>query len=135
VSLRAINSLGANPPLKEIFYTISYRYLTGMSDVSGLSGIYRRHSTQTIKAAGERFIDIICDDAHGGEPMCRISALLLLGALVKMAEKDNSRYIIESLGRLNFMGILVDSIRNIPNDIRETSREGIYSPSSVAMTV
>ena len=124
VSLRAINSLGANPPLKEVFYTISYRYLTGMSDVSGLSGIYRRHSTQTIKAAGERFIDIVCDDAHAGEPMCRISALLLLGALVKMAEKDNSRYIIESLGRLNFIGILVDSIRNIPRDLRETAREG-----------
>lgn len=124
VSLRAINSLGANPPLKEIFYTISYRYLTGMSDVSGISGVYKRHSTQTIKAAGERFIEIVCDDAHAGEPMCRISALLLLGALVKMAEKDNSRYIIESLGRLNFIGILVDSIRNIPNDLRDTAREG-----------
>jgi nuclear pore complex protein Nup205 len=124
VSLRAINSLGANPPLKEVFYTISYRYLTGMSDVSGISGIYRRHSTQTIKAAGERFIDIVCDDAYAGEPMCRISALLFLGALVKIAEKDNSRYIIESLGRLNYIGILVDSIRSIPNDLRETSREG-----------
>lgn len=124
VSLRAINSLGANPPLKEIFYTISYRYLTGMSDVSGISGIHRRHSTQTIKAVGERFIDIVCDDAHSGEPMCRISALLLLGALAKMAEKDNSKYILESLGRLNFIGILIDSIRNIPSDLRDTPREG-----------
>lgn len=127
VSLKAINSLGANPPLKEIFYTISYRYLTGMSDVSGISGVPRRHSIQTIKAAGERFIDIVCDDAHAGEPMCRISALLLLGALVKMVEKDNSKYIIESLNRLNFIGILVDSIRNIPNDLRETAPEGMDS--------
>jgi nuclear pore complex protein Nup205 len=125
VSLRAITSLGANPPLKEIFYTISYRYLTGMSDVSGISGVYRRHSTQTIKAAGERFIDLVCDDAHAGEPVCRISALLLLSALVKMARQDNSRYIIESLGRLNFIGILVDSIRNMASDLRETSREGM----------
>jgi nuclear pore complex protein Nup205 len=125
ISLRAINSLGSNAPLKEIFYSISYRYLTGMSDVSGVSGIHRRHSTQTIKAAGERFIDLVCDDAYAGEPTCRIAALLVLGALVKMAKTENSKYIIESLSRLNFIGILVDSIQNIPNDLRETSREGM----------
>ena len=127
VSLRAISSLGAYPDLKEIFYAISYRYLTGMSDITGISKFQRRHSTQTIKAVGERFVDLICDDAHSGEPTCRISALLLLGALVKMADKEDSKYVVESLGRMNFISILVDSIQNFANDLRETPREGIYS--------
>lgn len=127
VSLRAIITLGAKVELKALYYDISYRYLAGMSDVSGISGVHRRHSIQTIKAAGERFVEVVCDDAHAGEPTCRIAALLVLGALVKMGRQENSKYMIESLARLNFVGILVDSIQHIPNDLRETFIEGISS--------
>lgn len=124
VSLRAINLLGANPALKEIFYNISYRYLTGMSDIAnGINGVQRRHSTKTIKAAGERFIELICDDAHSGEPMCRISALLLLGAFTKLAQKENSKYIVESLSRLNFIVIMVGSIQNFSAELEKTPPE------------
>ncbi|TVY84878.1 Nucleoporin [Lachnellula suecica] len=123
VSLKAINSLGAQTPLKEIFYNISYRYLTGMSDVVSTPGIRRRHSIQTIKSAGEKFIDVVCDDAYASEPACRISALLILGALVNMGKQEGSKYIIESLTRLNFITILVGSIQNIPTDLRETAVE------------
>ncbi|KAF4625380.1 hypothetical protein G7Y89_g12787 [Cudoniella acicularis] len=125
ISLKAINSLGSKTPLKEIFYTISYRYLTGMSDVAGIHGIHRRHSTQTIKSAGERFIDVVCDDAYASEPTCRISALLILSALVAIGKHENSKYIIESLSRLNFITILVGSIQIIPNDLRETAVEHV----------
>jgi len=45
------------------------------------------------------------DDAYSGEPMCRISALLLLSTLVKMAQKEKDTYAIEALGRLNFIAI------------------------------
>jgi nuclear pore complex protein Nup205 len=108
-----------------MYYDISYRYLAGMSDVTGISGVHRRHNIQTIKAAGERFIEVVCDDAHAGEPTCRITALLVLGALVKLGRQENSKYMIESLARLNFVGILVDSIQHISNDLQETSVEGI----------
>ena len=124
LSLRAITSIGANPTLKEYFYSISYRYLTGLSDVSGIAGLHQRPSIKTIKAAGDRFTDVVCDDAYSGEPMCRISALLLLSTLVKMAKKENDTYAIEALGRLNFIAILVGSIANMPSDLRQTSREG-----------
>jgi len=132
VSLRAITSVGANGALKEIFYSIGYRYLTRMSDVTGdatngavhgvnaVDGIQSRHSTQTVKAVGERLIELICDDALAGEKTCRIAALLLLGSLVQMADRENSKYIIESLNRLNFIGILVHSIKDVANDLRET---------------
>ncbi|KAJ8069121.1 hypothetical protein OCU04_002795 [Sclerotinia nivalis] len=156
LSLRAINAVGANGPLKELFYTISYRYLTGTSETeihvsaeidnpNNLDGGPRRagrgdrapapapappnpdlrkpHSTQTVKLAGDRVIDIICDDVLVGEQNCRIAALLLLGALVKNAKQENSNYIIESLNRLNFISILVHSIGDLGNALQETSRE------------
>jgi nuclear pore complex protein Nup205 len=129
VSLRAIITLGAKVELKALYYDISYRYLAGMSDVSGISGIHRRHSIQTIKGAGERFVEVICDDAHAGEPTCRIAALLVLGALVRMGRQENSKYMIESLARLNFVGILVDSIQHMSSDLRETAAEGMPSIS------
>ncbi|KAG9245395.1 nucleoporin Nup186/Nup192/Nup205 [Calycina marina] len=125
VSLRAISSLGAHPELKEVFYTISYRYLAGMGDITGISKNSRRHSIQTIKAAGERFVDLVCDDAHSGEPMCRISALLLLGSFVKMAEKEESKYVVESLGRMNFVAILVESIQHFASDLHETHHNDV----------
>ncbi|KAK6594639.1 nuclear pore complex subunit [Botrytis cinerea] len=147
LSLRAINAVGANGSLKEIFYSISYRYLTGTSETeiptvpetdsldggtyrAGRSnqpaivpGLRKPHSTQTVKLAGDRLIDIICDDALVGEQNCRIAALLLLGALVKMAKQENSNYIIESLNRLNFISILVNSIGDLASILQETSRE------------
>lgn len=125
VSLRAIITLGAKVELKALYYDISYCYLAGMSDVSSISGIHRRHSIQTVKGAGERFVEVVCDDAHAGEPSCRIAALLVLSALVKMGRQENSKYMIESLARLNFIGILVDSIQHISNDLRETAMEGM----------
>jgi nuclear pore complex protein Nup205 len=42
-----------------------------------------------------------------------------------LGRQENSKYMIESLARLNFVGILVDSIQHISNDLQETSVEGI----------
>ncbi|KAI9649425.1 hypothetical protein NHQ30_002001 [Ciborinia camelliae] len=151
LSLRAINVVGANGPLKELFYSVSYRYLTGTSETetpinpeidnpnnlnggthragrgnrgpAPIPGLRKPHSTQTVKLAGDRLIDVICDDALVGEQHCRISALLLLGALVKMAKQENSNYIIESLNRLNFISILVQSIGDFGNALQEASNE------------
>jgi nuclear pore complex protein Nup205 len=124
VSLKAVITLGAHATLKEMFYNISYRYLSGMSDVASLSGLHRRHSIQTIKSAGERFIDLVCTDVQGGEPTCRIAALLVLGALVKLGHNENSKYIIESLVRLNIVSLLTESIQEMPSVLRVTRVEG-----------
>jgi len=104
-----------------------------MSDVSRIRAFIRKHSIQTIKSAGERFIDLVCDDAHASDPTCRIAALLLLGALVKMGKHENSKYITESLSRLNFIGILVHSIQNIAVDLRETTAEGMVFVPNIDM--
>jgi len=128
VSLRAISLLGSQASLKELFYSISYHYLSNMTSVAGSNaGVLRKkHSIQTIKSVGERFIDVLCDDAHAGTPTCRIAALLLLGALVKLGETEKSSYILDALIRLNFIGILVDALRFVPEELRSAGVEGEF---------
>jgi len=129
VSLRAITLLGAQSSLKEFFYNISYHYLTRMTSLTISGASRKKHSIQTIKSVGDRFVDVLCDDAHAGTPTCRIAALLLLGALVKLGKAERSSYILEALTRLNFIGILVDGLRFVPEELRSTSAEGSFLPT------
>jgi nuclear pore complex protein Nup205 len=124
ICLRAVHSPIANAHFKETLYCILYRYLTGMSDVLKASSLIRKHSTNTLKSSGERLMDVICDDAYSGEQTCRISALLLLCAFVNLARLEDSKYIVECLARLNFIGLLVDSIKSMPVELRDTRQEG-----------
>lgn len=126
ICLRAIHSPIADPPFKETLYGICYRYLTGMCDITKDSALVKRHSTYTIKSAGERLMNVICDDAFAGDQTCRISALLLLGAFVTLAKQEGSHYITESLVRLNFIALIVDSVKNIIGELRESKPEGKY---------
>jgi len=124
VSLRAIQSPISDAHFRETLYAICYRYLTGMSDVQPTLNKARKHSTQTIKASGERLLTTICDDAYAGENTCRTSAMLLLGAFIELARKENSKYIIESLVRINFIGLVVDSLKDVPDEIRDLRGDG-----------
>ncbi|KAH0547601.1 hypothetical protein FGG08_000326 [Glutinoglossum americanum] len=125
ISLRGIHSPIATTSLRENFYSICYRYLTGMSDVSEAGTISQRHHTQTIKASGERLIEVICDDAYAGDEVCRISAFLLLDALVSSDEREDSNYMVEALVRLNFIAVVVDAIRHIPSELRDTKAQDV----------
>lgn len=123
VALRAINVPDGDAQLREILYNICYRYLIGMAEISS-KPIRRRHSIQTVKANGEKLIDVICDEAHGGSGTCRISALLLLDSLVALAKVENSNYLTDSLMRTNFVLVLVETIQDIPQELRETNARG-----------
>ena len=122
-ALRAIHASNGNATFRETLYSICYRYLTGMAEASSGTTL-RSHSTQTLKAAGERLIDIVCDDSYNGEGACRVSALLLLDALLAMAEKEDSKYVIESLVRTNFIVVLVGTIQSIPQELRGAGARG-----------
>ncbi|POS87792.1 hypothetical protein EPUL_001653 [Erysiphe pulchra] len=123
ISIRAINTIGTKVSLKEWYYNICFKYLSSISDLPKTSGLYRRYNIQMIKSAGDKFIDTICDDANHGEPMCRISAILLLICFVKMEKVEDSKYIVNALARLNFIGLLVESLRTISQDIQDVSIE------------
>ncbi|KAI9775555.1 MAG: hypothetical protein M1839_001033 [Geoglossum umbratile] len=129
ISLRGIHSPIATTGLRENFYNICYRYLTGTSGISK-GALSRRHHTQTIKASGERLIEVICDDAYAGDEICRISAFLLLDALVCSDEQEDSNYMLGALVRLNFIAVVVDAIKHIPTELRGTKAQGgcVLSP-------
>ena len=122
-ALRAIHIPDEDSQLREVLYNICYRYLAGTA-ASSDAVIRRRHNTHTVRAAGEKLVDIICDDAYGGSGTCRISALMLLDSLVALAKADNSTYLIESLVRTNFIVVLVETIKDIPHELRETKAKG-----------
>ena len=129
-ALRAINGPNVDMQLREALYKICYRYLGGMAVVSD-APIRRRHGIQTVRATGERTMDVICDDAFGSFLGCRISALLLLDALTGIAKVDQSSYVVDSLVRTNFLQVLVESIESIPQELRHSNVKGKRSPTGL----
>ena len=125
IALRTIHMPDGDPELREILYNICTRYLIAMSAIQD-APLRRRYSTQTVKSAGERLIDIICDDAYGGAGTCRISATLLLDSLVALAKTETSSYLLDSLVRTNFIVVIVETIRDVPQELRETDAQGNY---------
>jgi nuclear pore complex protein Nup205 len=123
ICLQAIGKWAGTTELRAQYYEICYRYLTGMADQGPLSQD-RSKTITTIKVYGERLINVICDDAYGGEPSCQTAALILLGTLVNMDQKDGETHVVESLNRLNFIGILVDSLRNVLIEWQEVFTSG-----------
>jgi nuclear pore complex protein Nup205 len=63
-------------------------------------------------------IEVICDDAYGGQGTCRVSALLLLNAVVAVATHQQSKYVLETFVTFNFTGVLVDNLKHIPEELR-----------------
>lgn len=122
-ALRAIHIPNEDSQLREILYHTCYRYLVGTA-ASADAVVRRRHCTHTVKSAGERLVDIICDDAYGGSGTCRTSAMMLLDSLVALAKADKSTYLVESLVRTNFIVVLVETIKEIPHELRKANAKG-----------
>ncbi|KAL3953623.1 hypothetical protein ACCO45_011579 [Purpureocillium lilacinum] len=89
----------------------------------GLSST-RPKTTKTIQVYGERLINVICDDAYCGEPTCQAAAFVFLNALVNVGRHEGNNHVIETLNRLNFIGILVDSLRNIMQEWHDAFSSG-----------
>ena len=128
VALRAINVPDANSSLREVLYNICYCYL--LTRPNNQQASFSRTSggsiTHTIKSAGDSVIDIISDDAYGGDGTSRIAALLLLTAMVVAGNEANSRYLIEALVRANFIIVLVESIGDIPQELQASNARGMF---------
>ena len=132
-AFKAINGPQSDTHLRETLYNICHCYLTQMIVVSNAS-ILSRRGIQTLKAAGERTIEIICDDAFGAQPACRVAALFLLEALQTSLEYEQSTYVIDFLVQTNFLQIMVESIEKIPLELRETGAQGQFESSPTEST-
>ncbi|KAI1104217.1 nucleoporin Nup186/Nup192/Nup205 [Jackrogersella minutella] len=124
ICLGAIAKWAGNQELRAIYYSICYRHLTGLVDHEhGISSSLRK-TTKTIQAFGEKLLNVVCDDAFGGDAACQSAALILLGTLVQLGRQENDNFVVESLNRLNFIGILVDSLRDVLAEWEVVNRTG-----------
>ncbi|KAF8465294.1 nucleoporin Nup186/Nup192/Nup205 [Kalaharituber pfeilii] len=129
VSLRCIQSPLSHGRLREDFYNISYRYLKGMTDLQEKVGatIGTRHSTQSIKAAGDRLLEVVCTDAYAGEGTCKIVALMLLEELVALGMQEGNTYVVDALVRTNFLVVLVDTIHTLVKELYNSAVNATFA--------
>ncbi|KAI0876068.1 nucleoporin Nup186/Nup192/Nup205 [Hypoxylon argillaceum] len=122
ICLDAIAKWAASQELRATYYSLCYRYLTGLLDHSQGAQSGLRRTTQTIQSFGEKLLNVICDDAFGGDPRCQSAALVLLAMLVQLGRKEGDYYVVEALNKLNFIGIVVDSLRDVLREWNEINR-------------
>lgn len=131
IAIRAVQTPSASAPFKQLLYSICYRYLTGIFRSNSIRAIsQRKQCMKIIRLAGDRLTEILCDDAYASEQECRISALILLSALVTLSRQgdpEESKHVIESFARFNFIGILVDGLQSMPIELRDTSDQDAAS--------
>jgi nuclear pore complex protein Nup205 len=108
----------STPELREYCYQICFRYIHGTFGKTTKGSPLGSHTLSTIKSCGSHLLEVICDDAYSGQGTCKVSALLLLGTLVAVATRQESKYILESFVSLNFIGVLVDTIKHIPDELK-----------------
>lgn len=128
VIIRGIHNPDSDSTLRKALYHICCRYLIFTRDMSDATK-RRCNVMQTMKAGGERLIDTICDDAYSGDGEVRITALMLLDGLSQLASKEESPYVVKSLVRTNFIVILVETIKDIPDELRGADPEGRFNRS------
>lgn len=124
ICLDAIAKWVASQELRAIYYSLCYRYLSGLLDHGQGSPSGLRRTTKIIQSFGEKLLNVICDDAFGGDPRCQSAALVLLATLVQLGRKEGDYYVVEALNKLNFIGVVVDSLRGVLQEWVEVSRSG-----------
>ncbi|KAL6709091.1 hypothetical protein ACN47E_001907 [Coniothyrium glycines] len=117
-ALRGIYSVVSTVELREYCYQICIRFIHGTFDKATANSLLGRHTLNVIKNCGNHLLEVICDDAYSGQGTCKASALLLLNALVAVAIRQQSKYVLETFVTLNFTGVLVDNIKHIPSELR-----------------
>ena len=126
ISLNGIVCSVATPELREICYLNCFRYMQNAASATPTKELSSNGKVlRALKLAGSRLMDTICDDAYSDQTnSCRVAALLLLDALVSVAATEKSEYILETFGRSNFVGVLVDCIKTIPQELSQVSPGG-----------
>ncbi|CAK7265473.1 hypothetical protein SEPCBS57363_001601 [Sporothrix epigloea] len=105
--------------LRTIYYNICYRYIAGILDKDnrGFLPTGWHKANKSVSVCGERVLNVVCDDAYSCDSFtCQTAALVLLGALVRLGEHEHDSHVVDSLNRLNFIGILVDSLKTTLQD-------------------
>jgi nuclear pore complex protein Nup205 len=137
-ALTGIYSPVTNPELREYCYQMCFRYIHGTFNKATANSVLGRHTLNAIKNCGTHLVETLCDDAYSGQGTCKVSALLLLNAMVAVATRQQSKYVLENFVALNFIGVLVDNLKHIPEELRAAAAPQIpallsYYDASLAL--
>ncbi|PSR78098.1 nucleoporin Nup186/Nup192/Nup205 [Coniella lustricola] len=124
ICLSSISRWAGDSELRAFYYNICYRYLAGIVGHNKVFLASRQHAIKSIHIHGERLFNVLCDDAERGDANCQTAALILLGALVKIGIIQSDGFVVDTLNRLNFVGVLVDSLKSIWQDWSEAIQTG-----------
>lgn len=124
ICLSAMSRWAGNPELRAIYYNVCYRYLAGIVGQGKVFLVSRQQAIKTIHIHGERLLNMVCDDAERSDVRCQTAALILLGSLVKVGIVEDDPYVVDTLNKLNFIGVLVDSLRSVFKEWFEAVQAG-----------
>jgi nuclear pore complex protein Nup205 len=127
-ALNAIVTTSSTPAFRQPCYQVCYRFLHSLTQSSSKSTMRKRSILKNVKLVSDRLMEILCDDVYTGDAKSRIFALLLLESLIAISAADDAKLILDPLDRLNFVGIMVDSVKQIPSDLRQAAPAGKSSP-------
>ena len=120
-ALAGIYSPVSNTELREYCYQICFRYVHGTFNKTTNNSVLGAHTLNAVRNCGSHLLEVISDDAYSGQGTCKVSALLFLNALVAVATRQQSKYVLENFVSLNFIGVLVDNIKHISEELRAAS--------------
>ncbi|KAI9894289.1 MAG: hypothetical protein M1814_004143 [Vezdaea aestivalis] len=117
-AIRAILLPSSTSAIRLVLYQICLRYfsLLKSDNLQQGQGQILRH----IKASYGKLLQTMCDDAIGNDEACRVSALMVLDVLVALGNAEESSLLVKGLERINFTGVIVDSLKTIPSELRES---------------
>lgn len=128
-TVHAIHVPDGSVELREILYGICRTYLSSSLIIDGKGDLWKE-ILQTVKLAGPKLVETMCDDALGELGSCRVSALMTLRCFQDIAHAVNSDYVTTALSRANFIVVLVEAIQDLPLELRETASQGTFTAQS-----
>lgn len=139
-ALMGIYSPVSTTELREYCYQICFRYIQGTFEKAIRGSPLGRHTLNTVKNCGSHLLEVVCDDAYSGQGTCKVSALLLLNALVAVATRQDSKTMLDAFVSLNFIGVLVDNIKHIAEELKAAAAPQVpvllsYYDASLALLV
>jgi len=127
-ALSGVTSAMDNTDMREISYQIGRHFLKTILNKGSTQGTTLKHAMKMIDSAGERLVDTMCDDALSSQGSCKVAAMLVLEPMVQLYQASKSSHVVRTMNRLNFIAVLVDSIRSIADEFgQENSGAGKWS--------
>ncbi|KAF1815066.1 hypothetical protein P152DRAFT_392377 [Eremomyces bilateralis CBS 781.70] len=117
ILLNGIATPSSAPEFRHAAEQVTHTYLRNVTATSTKASPLSKQILRILKLCGDRLFQVLCDDAQSGGNIGRLPPILLLETMVSLTAREESKLVIEQMSKLNFTGLLVDSIKYIPAEV------------------